>query len=70
LQAKTQYCQVVEEVLTTATQIPNWAVVYAEDGFLSTHDIAEVIGRVRTVDKIFTKEFSEVLGTKVSIITA
>jgi hypothetical protein len=70
LQAKTQYCQVVEEILNTATHIPNWAIVHAEDGFLSTPDIAEVVGGIRTIDKIFTKEFSEVLGTKVSIITA
>jgi hypothetical protein len=70
LQAKTQYCQVAEEILNTATHIPNWAIVHAEDGFLSTSDIAEIVGGVRTIDKIFTKEFSEVLGTKVSIITA
>lgn len=69
-QTKTQYLQSIENVLQTASHIPQWAIAFVEDGFLSTQEIVETINRVRRVETIFSKDFSELTGTRVSIITA
>lgn len=70
VETKSQYLHLVEEVLKTAAHIDKWAVAHTEDGFISTQDLAETISRVRRVDTIFTKDFSELTGTKAVIITA
>lgn len=67
---KTQYLRFLEDVLQTAAHIPTWAIAHVEDNFISAADISEVVGRVRRVDTIFTKDFSEMAGTKAVIITA
>lgn len=69
-ESKTQYLRFLEEVLETAAHVPTWAIAHVENGFLSAQDIAEIVGRVRRVDTIFTKDFSEVTGEKAVIITA
>ncbi len=68
--AKSQYLHHLEDVLQTAAHIPSWAIAHAEDGFITTQDIAETVGRIRRVDTIYTKDFSELTGTKAVIITA
>ena len=70
IETKSQYLRLFEETLQTASNIKTWAVAHVEDGFISTQDIVESIGRVRRVDTIFTKDFSELTGTKAVIITA
>jgi hypothetical protein len=70
IETKSQYLQFVEDTLQTASHIPKWAVAHVENGFVSTQDIVEVIGRIRRVDTIFSKDFSELTGTKAVIITA
>jgi hypothetical protein len=60
----------VEDLLRTAAHIEKWVIAHTEDGFLSTPEIVEVISRVRRVDTIFTKDFSELTGTRAVIITA
>jgi hypothetical protein len=69
-ETKSQYLRLVEEILLTAKHLGKWAIAHVEDGFLSTQEIAEVVGRVRAVDTIFTKDFSELTGSKAVIITA
>ena len=68
--SKTQYLQLVENILQTASHVPQWAIAYVEDGFAATQEIVETINRVRHVETIFTKDFSELTGTKAVIITA
>jgi hypothetical protein len=70
VETKFQYLKLVEEILRTASHIPMWAISHVEDGFITTQDIVETISKIRKVDSIFTKDFSEVTGTKAVIITA
>lgn len=70
IETKSQYLNLIEEVLRTASHIKLWAIEHVEDGFISTQDIVETVGEVRRVDTIFTKDFSELLGTKAVIVTA
>jgi hypothetical protein len=70
IETKAQYLNLIEEVLKTASHIRHWAIAHVEDSFISTQDIVETVGRVRRVDTIYTKDFSELLGTKAVIITA
>ncbi|MGI9037126.1 MAG: hypothetical protein ACR2GD_13955 [Pyrinomonadaceae bacterium] len=70
VETKTQYLQFVENVLQIASHIPQWAIAHVEDNFLTTQDVVETINRVRRVETIFTKDFSELTGTKAVIITA
>lgn len=70
VETKSQYLNLIEEVLRTASHITLWAIAHVEDSFISTQDIVETIGKVRRVDTIYTKDFSELLGTKAVIITA
>jgi adenine-specific DNA methylase len=70
IETKHQYLHLFEEILQTASHIPIWAISHTEDGFISTSDIVETIGRSRRVDTVFTKDFSELTGAKAVVITA
>ena len=70
VETKSQYLRLLEETLKTASHINNWAIAHVETGFISTQDLVEVIGRIRRVETIYTKDFSELTGTKAVIITA
>jgi hypothetical protein len=69
-ETKSQYLQLLEDALRTADHIDSWAIVHVEDGFISSQDVVEAIGKVRAVNTIFTKDFSELTGAKAVIITA
>jgi hypothetical protein len=68
--SRTQYIKFVEELLATASHIPNWAIAHVDNGFISTQDIVETINKIRKVDTIYTKDFSELMGIKAVMITA
>ena len=70
IETKSQYLRLLDETLRRASHIPSWAIAHVEDGFISTQEIVETIGNVRRVDTIFTKDFSELTGSKAVIITA
>lgn len=70
VQTKGQYLRLVEELLQSATHIPAWAIAHAADGFISTTELVEAISRVRRVETIYTKDFSELTGKRAAIITA
>ncbi len=70
IETKSQYLRLLEEILRTASHVGLWAIAHVEDGFISTQDIVETIGKIRRVDTIFTKDFSELTGTKAVMITA
>ncbi|MFN6963900.1 MAG: hypothetical protein ACK4S4_09055 [Pyrinomonadaceae bacterium] len=69
-ESKSQYLQMLEHTLNIAKHIRSWAVAHVEDGSISTQDIIDTISRVRSVDTIYTKDFSELTGTRAVIITA
>lgn len=70
VETKEQYLHFLEDLLQTASHIPQWAIAHAEDGFISTQEIIEIIGKIRRVDTVFTKDFSELIGKKAVVITA
>jgi hypothetical protein len=69
-ETKSQYLHLLEETLRRASHIKSWAVAHVEDGFIQTQDIADTISKIRRVETVYTKDFSELTGTKAVIITA
>jgi hypothetical protein len=67
---KQQYLRFVEDLLQVALHLPVWAIAHAEDGFIQTSDLVETINRVRKVETIYSKDFSELTGLRATIITA
>lgn len=65
-----QYLRLVEDLLQTAAHLPRWAIAHTDDGFISTNELVETITRVRKVETIYSKDFSELMGTRASIIIA
>jgi hypothetical protein len=70
VQSKQQYLGLVEDLLHTAAHLPAWAIAHTENGFISTDELVETIGRVRKVDAIYSKDFSDLLGVRAAIVTA
>jgi hypothetical protein len=70
VETKQQYLRLVEDLLQTAAHLPAWAIAHVEDGFISTTELIESIGHVRQVETIYTKDFSELIGARATIITA
>ena len=70
IETKSQYLRLLQQTLETAKHIKSWAIAHVEDGFITTQEIVETIGKARRVDTIYTKDFSELTGTKAVIITA
>ncbi|HEV7842630.1 MAG TPA: hypothetical protein VGO69_02990 [Pyrinomonadaceae bacterium] len=65
-----QYLRLVEDLLQTAAHLPIWAIAHADNGFISTNELVQTVNRVRKVETIYSKDFSELLGTRAAIITA
>lgn len=70
VQSKQQYLGFVEDLLRTASHIPAWAIAHTENGFISSEEMVEKIARVRKVSSIFSKDFSDMLGVRASLIVA
>ena len=70
VETKEQYLRVIEELLTTSSHLPLWAIEGVSDGFLSTEELIECVEGARKIDAIYTKDFSELLGIQSVIITA
>jgi len=69
-ETKSQYLRLLEETLSTASHIASFAIAHVESGSIMTQDLLETIGKVRRVEAVYTKDFSELTGTKAVIITA
>jgi len=70
VQSKQQYLGFVEDLLRTASHIPAWAIAHTENGFISNEELVEKIGRVRRVSSVYSKDFSDMLGVRASVIVA
>lgn len=68
--SKTQYLTQLEDLLETASHIPHWTIAYAENNYLDTQQIVETINRIRRVETVYTKDFTELTDSKAVIITA
>lgn len=69
-ETKSQYLHLLESTLRRASHIKSWAVAHVEHGFIQTQDIVDTIASIRRVETVYTKDFSELTGTKAVIITA
>lgn len=70
VETKHQYLRFLQDLLQVAANIPSLAITHVEDGFITNDELVETIGSVRRVETIFTKDFSELMGVKATIITA
>jgi len=70
IQSKQQYLDFVEDLLRTASHIPLWAIAHTENGFISRDELVDTVSRVRKVDAIYSKDFTDLLGVRGSIVTA
>jgi len=70
VQSKQQYLGFVEDLLRTASHIPEWAIAHTENGFISNDELVEKISRVRKVSSIYSKDFSDMLGVRASVVIA
>ncbi len=70
VQSKQQYLGFVEDLLQRATHIRAWALVHTENGFISSEELVETISPIRKIDAVYSKDFSDLLGVRASIITA
>ena len=70
VQSKKQYLGFVEDLLHTAAHIPAWAIAHTENGFISSDELTEIVSGIRKIDAVFTKDFSDLLGVRASIISA
>lgn len=69
VETKGQYLRLVEELLDAAGHLKSWAIAHTEGGYTTTEELVETIRRVRKVETIYTKDFSELLGARATIIT-
>jgi hypothetical protein len=70
VQSKQQYLALVEDLLHTAAHLPAWAIAHTENGFISTDELVDTVSRVRRVDAVYSKDFSDLLGVRTAIVTA
>ena len=69
VETKQQYLRLVEELLEAAAHFKTWAIAHSEGGYTTTEELVETIRRVRKVETVYTKDFSELLGARATIIT-
>lgn len=60
--SKEGYLQMMTGFLEKTRHIPLWAISHTEDGFLSIGELAERVAKVRKVEAIYHKDFTEVVG--------
>jgi hypothetical protein len=70
VQSKKQYLGFVEDLLQTAAHIPSWAISHTENGFISGYELTDIVSGIRKIDAIYSKDFSDLLGVRASIISA
>jgi len=70
VETRSQYLQMLEQTLSIASNIKHWAIAHIDTGFLSTQEVVETIGKIRRVEAVYTKDFSELAGAKAVMITA
>jgi hypothetical protein len=69
VETRQQYLRLVEELLEAAAHFKSWAIAHTEGGYTTTEELVETIRRVRKVETVYAKDFSELLGARATIIT-
>jgi hypothetical protein len=70
VETRQQYLRLIEEFLQAATHVETWAIAMVEDGFVSTAELTECVGRLRRIEAVYTKDFSELTGARATIIVS
>lgn len=70
VQSKQQYLGFVEDLLRTGSHIPVWAIAHTENGFITNDELVEKVSLVRKTDAIYSKDFSDLLGVRASLLIA
>jgi hypothetical protein len=70
VQSKQQYLGFVEDLLQRAAHIPAWALMHTENGFISSEELVDTLNPIRKIEAVYTKDFSDLLGVRASIIAA
>ncbi len=70
VEAKSQYLKLLEETLSIASNIKHWAISHTDGSAFSSQDVVDIVNKLRRVEAIYTKDFSELTGTKAVMITA
>jgi hypothetical protein len=70
VRSRSHFLWTLEETLSIASNIKHWAISIADGGFISVQEAVDTVNRLRHVDKIYSKDFSELTGVKATIITA
>ena len=70
VQSKQQYLGFVEDLLRTSSHIPTWAIAHTENGFISNEELIDKVSRIRKVSTIYSKDFSDMLGVRASLLIA
>ena len=70
VQSKQQYLGFLEDLLQRAAHLPYWALMHVENGFISSEDVVDTVSRIRKIDAVYSKDFSDLLGVRAAIITA
>lgn len=68
-ETKRQYLLSVQDFFERASHIRQWAVAHVDNEFISTEELVEAVRRVRRVETIYTKDFSELTGLRAAVIT-
>jgi hypothetical protein len=70
VETRQQYLRLIEEFLQASTHIETWAIAMVEDGFVSAAELTECVGRLRRIEAVYTKDFSELTGARATIIVS
>lgn len=60
--SKERYLDLVTRFLSQASSFPIWAISHTENGFIAIGELATHIRRLRRIDAIYHKDFSEFVG--------
>ena len=70
VQSKQQYLGFVEDLLRTGSHIPAWAIAHTENGFIANDELVEKVSLLRKTNTIYSKDFSDLLGVRASLLIA
>ncbi len=70
VETKSHYLRLLRDTLERASHFKLWAIAHVENTFVSTQELIAAIGSIRKVEAVYSKDFSELTGTKAVIITA
>ncbi|HEX7296799.1 MAG TPA: hypothetical protein VF251_13655, partial [Pyrinomonadaceae bacterium] len=57
-------------LLRTGSHIPAWAIAHTENGFITNDELVEKVSLVRKAQAIYSKDFSDLLGVRASLLIA